>query len=215
MRAAPIALSVASLMLAATLTSAQPQPQTQPPRPQPQDPTPVPDPKPPLTKPQPKPDEPSGSGRLGGNGEITVSGCLQRGEEAPGEGKSEGKLMGGYILREATTTKPATSSTSDARSPQAEPASKGSKEYRIVAAKDSVKLAEHVGHQVQVTGRLTLEEPAPSRGTTDSGVSASQPSGSTGVSTPTAGAVPAGGPLVTLKATSLEMIASSCSAPAS
>jgi hypothetical protein len=210
MRSAQPALSFIGVLLAATLASAQPQPQTQPPRPQPQDPTPIPDPKPTITKPGPSPQEPAGSGRLGGSGEIVVSGCLQRGEDTAPETKDSGGISGGYVLKQATA-KP------DESSPQRSASRPGSKEYRVVTTRDSVKLAEHVGHQVEVKGRVTLQDRAPDRKGTDSSVSSSQPSGSTGVSTvpPATGAPPATAPPVTLTASSIKTIASSCSVPTS
>lgn len=220
MRQRRLAFSFLGMMLAASLASAQP-PLAQPPRPQPQDPTPVPDPKPAVPKPEPAPRTPAASGRLGSDGDITVSGCLQRGPGAGPETKESGAMAGGYVLKQATTAKPADESaaSSDAKAGAAKSgaARSGAKEYRLVASRDSVKLADHVGHQVEVKGRVTLQDQSPDRKGTEGSVSSSQPSGSTGVSTvPPATGTPSGvPPLVTLNASSITMVASTCSGPAS
>lgn len=211
MRNTYLSMSLAGVLLAATLASAQPPSPVEPARPQPQDPTPVPDPKPPIAKPTPEPQTPAPAGRIGGDSELVVSGCLQRaavardaaGQASP-ESREGGSLAGGFVLKQASA-KPA---GGDAPSTAA-----GTKEYRIVAAGDAVKLAEHVGHQVQVTGRVTVENAPPSPSGTESSQSSSKPSGSTGVSVtppPTGAAAPA----VTLSVSSLKMVASTCSAPA-
>jgi hypothetical protein len=211
MRRVQLAGAVASTLLTAALAFAQPQPQTQPPRPQtqPQDPTPVPDPKPPTGKPRPAPG--TVGGELGsGNSEILVTGCLQRAEDPSSGNKESARLGGGFILKQATTAK--------SNDPGAAPnAASGSKEYRVVASRDSIKLAEHVGHQVEAKGRVTLQDEAANQASTDASVSSSRPSGSTGVSTvpPATGATPAAASLVTLSVTSIKMISASCSAPAS
>jgi hypothetical protein len=209
------------LLLTATLASAQPQPQKQPPRPaQPQDPTPIPVPiplSPAGQKPDPTSKEPmsAGSGKSEKNdksdkSEATATGCLQRAEEPSGAASESGRLVGGYILKQATATR-AKEAPGGARG---ETTATGTKEYRIVAGNDSIKLAAHVGHQVEVTGRISLDQPA-SPTSTDTATSTSRPSGSTGVSTqPSTGAQPTMPP-VTLSVTSIKMVASTCTTPTS
>jgi hypothetical protein len=201
-------LSVASgLLLTATLSFAQPPPQTPP---VPQDPTPVPDPRTQdLAKPEPKVPQPAPAGRLTPS-EAKFTGCLQRGQASTATQGGEGAtLAGGYVLAQATTTR-----AKDAEKGEAGPG--GTKEYRLVPKDDSIKLADHVGHQVELKGRITLAQEAPAPTATESGTSSSRPPGSTGVSTtPSAGGPAAAGPPVTLTVTSLKMVAPSCSTPAS
>ena len=192
--------SIGSLLLAATLAAAQPTPATRPP--QPQDPTPVPETRPPITKPPAKPAEPAPSGRLS-KSEATFRGCIQRApekSEAAGNARGEAAtLSAGYVLTHATTML--------TRSPEG--AAQSSKEYRLMAKDDSIKLADHVGHQVEVVGRLSIDAAPPEHKSTDAATSSSRPSGSTGVAT-----VPETGrsvtPQVTLMITSLKSIAPSC-----
>jgi hypothetical protein len=203
--------SIAGVLLAASLTSAQPPPVTQPPlqpaRPQPQDPTPVPAAKPPeLTKPESMPPPPAPAGRLT-KSETKFSGCIQRAAAtAAPEGATDGsRLSAGFVLTNATTT--LAKDTKDGAPPA------GTKEYRLVPDGDRIKLAEHVGHQVEVMGKISLADAAPSPTSTDAGTSSSRPSGSTGVSTPPSAAAVAAP--VTLTVTSLKMVSSTCSTPAS
>jgi hypothetical protein len=208
------AASLAGWLLATTMAFAQPPPQTQP---LPQDPTPVPAARPPaIDRPEPKLPQPAPAGRLTPS-EARFTGCLQRAEEtesgaraagAAARAGAESRLSGGYVLTQATTTR-----VKDAeKGGQAPP---GTKEYRLVAKDDSIKLADHVGHQVELKGRITLDAGKSGPTSTESGTSTSRPSGSTGVSTapPTGDAVAA--PPVTLTVTSLKMVAPSCSTPAS
>jgi hypothetical protein len=210
-------MSVCGVLLASALASAQPPPATQPPatqpsRPQPQDPTPFPAAKPPeLQKPQPKADEPAPAGRLT-RSELKLTGCLQRAEETAGAARDatpaagdRAPLAGGFVLRQATPTR-----SKDTK----EPATASGKEYRLVAKNDSIKLADHVGHQVSIEGQVTLGEP-PAAASTDASTSSSRPSGSTGVDTPPSGKAATMAPAVTVSVSSLKMVSASCSTPAS
>jgi hypothetical protein len=207
------AASMAGWLLATTMAFAQPPPQTQP---LPQDPTPVPAAKPPaIDRPEPKLQQPAPAGRLT-QSEARFTGCLQRAEETAPAARTDGaapgaeaRLSGGYVLTQATTTR-----AKDAE--KGGPTPPGTKEYRLVAKDDSIKLAEHVGHQVELKGRITLDAGKSGPTSTESGTSSSRPSGSTGVSTaPPTGEAVAAAPPVTLTVTSLKMVASSCSTPAS
>ena len=193
----------AAFVLAGSLAVAQPKPQSQ--APVPQDPTPVSAPKPQIDKPQPEPRQPAPSGRIGGS-ELVLSGCLQLADEArPGTTPSGGQSAAstGYLLRGA---RPAPKDDG--------PPTTGSpgKDFRIVASSDEVKLADLVGHQVKVKGRVNVQGETPDRTATDAGRSSSQPSGSTGVTT----APPvASSPLVLLTVSSVESVSRSCTVPAS
>jgi hypothetical protein len=184
-------MTLCGVLLASALASAQPPP-TEPTRPQ--DPTPVPAPKTPeLQKPQPKPDEPAPAGRLT-RSELKLTGCLQRGEDTAGADKAS--LAGGFVLRQATPT------PSKDMKETGTPA--GTKEYRLVAGDGSVKLADHVGHQVSITGHIALSA-EPGATPTDKATSASRPSvGATALA-----------PAVTVTVSSLKMVAPSCGTPAS
>jgi hypothetical protein len=209
-------LSVCGVVMAAALAAAQPPPVTQPPpsqptRPQPQDPTPVPAAKPPeLQKPAPKAAEPAPAGRLT-RSDLKLTGCLQRAEETPGASRDtkpagdRAPLAAGFVLRQATPTR--TADMKETGTPT------GAKEYRLIAKDDSVKFADHVGHQVSIIGQIALGE-TPGRTSTDTSTSSSRPSGSTGVETPAAGAAPMV-PAVTVTVSSLTMVSTSCSTPAS
>lgn len=210
-------MAMCGVVMTAALAAAQPPPATQPPasqptRPQPQDPTPVPAAKPPeLQKPQPKPDEPAPAGRLT-RSDLKLTGCLQRAEEAPGAargtsaaGADRATLSSGFVLRQATTT--LDKDMKEGTTPS------GSKEYRLLPKNDSIKLADHVGHQVSITGQVALGAP-PGQASTDTSTSASRPSGSTGVDTPAAGPTTAA-PAITVTVNSLKMVSASCSTPAS
>jgi hypothetical protein len=214
-------MSVCGVLMAAAIAAAQPPPATRPPvsdpvRPQPQDPTPVPSAKPPeLQKPQAKPAEPAPAGRLT-RSELKLTGCLQRGESptaASPEASPAGDrapLASGFVLRHATPTRSDDMKESGASSGTPS----GTKEYRLVAKDDSVKLADHVGHQVSITGQVALANETPGRASTDASTSASRPSGSAGVATPASGAA-AISPAVTVTVSSLSMVSQSCSTPAS
>jgi hypothetical protein len=210
-------MSVCGVLMAAAIAAAQPPPATRPPvsdpsRPQPQDPTPVPAAKPPdLQKPQTKPAEPAPAGRLT-RSELKLTGCLQRGESTAGASREaspagdRAPLAGAFVLRHATPTR--SGDTKESGTPS------GTKEYRLVAKDDSVKLADHVGHQVSITGQVALGSETPGRASTDASTSASRPSGSAGVETPASGAA-AMSPAVTVTVSSLSMVSTSCSTPAS
>lgn len=209
-------MSLCGVLTAATLAAAQPPPATQPPvsqpvRPQPPDPTPVPAKPPELQKPQPQPAEPAPAGRLT-RSELKLTGCLQRAEDTPGAARPASPagdgapLVGGFVLRHATTTR--------SRDMKESGTPAGTKEYRLLAKDDSVKLADHVGHQVSITGQIALGGDAPGPASTDSATSASRPSGSAGVETPAAGAA-AMAPAVTVTVSALKMVSNNCSTPAS
>jgi hypothetical protein len=203
-------MTVCGVLLASAFASAQPPP-TEPTRPQ--DPTPVPAPRAPeLQKPQPKPDEPAPAVRLT-RSDLKLTGCLQRGEETAGPvrgaapaGADKAPLAGGFVLRQATPT------PSKDMKESGTPA--GTKEYRLVARDDSVKLADHVGHQVSITGQVALGAES-GAASTDKATSASRPSGSTGVETTPPGGAAALAPAVTVTVSSLKMVAPSCGTPAS
>ena len=209
-------MAVCGVVMTAALAAAQPPPATQPPasqptRPQPQDPTPVPAKPPELQKPQPKPDEPAPAGRLT-RSDLKLTGCLQRAEEAPGAergasaaGADRATLSSGFVLRQATATLDKDMKEGATQS--------GTKEYRLLPKNDSVKLADHVGHQVSITGQVVLAAP-PGQASTDASTSASRPSGSTGVGTPAGGPTTAA-PAITVTVDSLKMVSASCSTPAS
>jgi hypothetical protein len=136
---------------------------------------------------------------------MKFTGCIQRAlAPAAPEGAADGsRLSAGFVLKNATAT--LAKDTKDGAPPS------GTKEYRLVPDGDRIKLAEHLGHQVEVMGKISLEGAAPSPTSTDASTSSSRPSGSTGVSgTPATMAAP-----VTLTVTSLKMVSSTCSTPAS
>jgi hypothetical protein len=167
----------------------------------------VPAAKPPdLTKPESMPPQPAPAGRLT-KSDTKFSGCIQRAEaSAAPEGAADGaRLSAGFVLKNATTT--LAKDAKDGAPPT------GTKEYRLVPDGDRIKLAEHVGHQVEVMGKISLEGASASPTSTDASTSSSRPSGSTGVSSPPSAAATAAP--VTLTVTSLKMVSSTCSTPAS
>ncbi len=207
MTVVPRALTLAgSAVLVATLAIAQPQPPKQPPLPQ--DPLPAPPHKPMLEKEQPEPPTPPPGGRLGGSSELVLSGCLQLAPagrpDSPSAGAESSPIAASYLLREALPV-----SKDGTRETTGSPG----KDYRIVPDNNEVKLADFVGHQVKVTGRVNVQSQTPGRSATESGRSTSQPSGSTGVSSTPAPA-PATPP-VTLTVSSVESLAAKCTTPAS
>lgn len=203
-------MTLCGMLLSAGLASAQPPP-VEPSKPQ--DPTPVPAPKPDeLQKPQSKPDTPAPAGRLT-RGELQLTGCLQRGESpsdasrAAAPGAAAAPLAGGFILRQATPTR-----DKSMKKEGGAPASQGTKEYRLVAKNDGVKLADHVGHQVSITGQIAVGAEPAGPASTDTSTSSSKPSGSTGVETPAGGAPPMAS-AVTVSVSSLKMVSNTCSTP--
>lgn len=140
---------------------------------------------------------------------VTLTGCLERSKPSSatgGQGTPATAPMNAspaFVLRTNATT----------------PSSGGKGVvYNIVSLAPSVRLDAHVGHTVEVTGTLRLatnQQP----GMSNEGVSASTPSGSTGMETlptsePTA-AGPGATPSVTqpLFVESLKMIDGTCKAP--
>ena len=207
-------LTLCGVLLASALASAQPPP-VEPARPK--DPAPALAPKPPdLQKPQPKPDVPAPAGRLT-KSDLELTGCLQRAEAPAGARRDTASagaaaappLAGGYVLRQATVARD--KATKEGAPPS--PSTQGGREYRLVARDDSIKLGDHVGHEVTVKGEITLAAEPAAPTSTDSATSSSRPSGSAGVETP-AGA-PAMASAVTVSVTSLKMVSATCSTPAS
>jgi hypothetical protein len=71
---------------------------------------------------------------------TTVTGCLAKGTDATS-----------YLLRDATPAAPAAA----AKEPSKEaPKSAEMKSYHVVAKESSLKLADHVGHKVTLTGSV-------------------------------------------------------------
>jgi hypothetical protein len=159
------------------------------------------------------------AGIMSGTGDVTVTGCLQRGAD------------GNYMLMNATaetgaatasagTT--ASSSTADATAPVG--TSGSTPAPRAYALRGGTDLSQHVGHKVQVTGSEKSGASAGSSTTTAaSGTTASSGNSSSAASTSTtpdaaAASTTAGGNGATrgsatssLDVQSVRMIASSCS----
>lgn len=138
---------------------------------------------------------------------ITITGCIARGDA------SGAQAAGGPLVLKASS-----GAASDRSSSGGTPAGT---HYQIVSNDPALRLADHVGHRVQLTGRLQAEatEP-PSR--TNQGVSTSTPSGSTGMETmppagdkpeprrtPTAAATDTAVP-ATFVVTGVQMLSGSC-----
>jgi hypothetical protein len=207
MTVAPRLLTLAgTAVLTATLAIAQSQTPKQPPLPQ--DPLPAPPHKPMLEKEHPDPPTPAPGLRLGGSSELVLAGCLQLAPtgrpDSPSAGAESSPIAASYLLREALpVSKDGTRETTGSHG----------KDYRVVAGSNDVKLAEFVGHQVKITGRVDVRSQTPGRTATESGRSTSQPSGSTGVSSTPAPAPTS--PPVTLTVSSVESLAATCTTPAS
>ncbi|HEY8551412.1 MAG TPA: hypothetical protein VIL35_15755 [Vicinamibacterales bacterium] len=123
--------------------------------------------------------------------EITLTGCLAQ-ADAPGSGGPSSEAAGaarggGFVLRQAKRSD--AGSTSQGSSGDAGSGASGSasaakepngSEYRLVPARAAVTLADHVGHKVEVRGRISTGSMQSSN---QQAASSSQPSGSTGTET--------------------------------
>lgn len=103
---------------------------------------------------------------------VTLTGCLER-SKPPG-------VTDGRSTQPAADTNPATAFV--LRTEGTTASSGSGVVYKIISSGPSVRLDQHVGHRVEVTGTLrmaTNQQP----GMTNQGVSPSTPSGSTGMET--------------------------------
>jgi hypothetical protein len=139
--------SLAAVCLAASLALAQAPPQTQPPRPQTPPTKPAPRPDPPTTPPTEAqtPEEPRGQGSgeaprtLDERGGITLKGCLRRSATASPNSSTTTTAPEFELTKVSATA--GSAATAD--------------RYRVVARDVAVKLVDHVGKEVQLTGRVT------------------------------------------------------------
>jgi hypothetical protein len=119
--------------------------------------------------------------------EIALVGCLAR-MEGPGSGTAGSSASapgggGGFVLRSAVRSAGGSGGSSAAASTGSPTGSAGGgptagSEYRLVPGTTRLDLSSFLGQRVEVTGRLSAAGLAPAR--TESGVSSSRPSGSTG-----------------------------------
>jgi hypothetical protein len=115
---------------------------------------------------------------------VTITGCVQ---QVTG---SAGASNGDFVLRNASgrgaTSSGATSSAPSSTSPSSAPASSTmGREFQLMPGSSSVQLADHVGHQVEVTGTFGRPSASPMTPSTTTGTTGS-PSG-TGTSSTTPG----------------------------
>jgi hypothetical protein len=113
-------------------------------------------------------------------GDLVLTGCLQSGPGDTTAGDSKGRI---YTLSVASAASPT------AATPPSEKTSAASPEIYTLMAAEALGLAKHVGHQVQLTGRL--QTPAPQK---DAAATAKP-----------------GGAHRTFEVSSLKMIAAKCS----
>jgi hypothetical protein len=167
----------------------------------------------------PQPGQPGASASQSEQGEVTATGCLARADsrgsssESAAPGASASSAGGGFVLKNATI---GTSGSSGAGVSASSPGSAGStagagagaasgrgmggREIRLMAS-SGVNLEEHVGHQVEVRGKLS------SVGSASTGPSSTSttPPRESGAGTP-AGA--SGGETMTVS--SVRMVSASC-----
>ncbi len=151
---------------------------------------------------------------------VTITGCVQRADSsASGTGGS------GFVLKSTgsgssssspSSGSPTSSSTPSSTGSPSSPSSTTGQEYQLMAGSSSVQLADHVGHQVEVTGTMGSGASPSSSGTTGStsgtGTSSTTPSqpGSTQpgqATSPAASSMSAGS---TFNVTSVRMVSASC-----
>jgi hypothetical protein len=106
---------------------------------------------------------------------VTITGCVQQ-----ATGSSAGSGSGGFVLRNAsgrgaTSNSGASSSAPSSTSPSAASSSSSTmgQEFQLMPGSSSVQLADHVGHQVEVTGTFgsplaSSTTPSTTTGTTGS-----------------------------------------------
>jgi hypothetical protein len=116
---------------------------------------------------------------------VTITGCVQ---QATGSGA--GASNGGFVLRNGSgrgaTSSGASSSAPSSTSPSSTPASSTmGREFQLMPGSSSVQLADHLGHQVEVTGTFGSPSASPMTPSTTTGATGS-PSG-TGTSGTTPG----------------------------
>ena len=116
---------------------------------------------------------------------VTITGCVQQ-----ANGSSAGATSGGFVLRNGSgrgaTSSGASSSAPSSTSPSSAPASSTmGREFQLMPGSSSVQLADHVGHQVEVTGTFGSPSASPMTPSTTTGTTGS-PSG-TGTSSTTPG----------------------------
>ena len=92
---------------------------------------------------------------------VTVTGCVQ---QATGSSAGAG---GGYVLRNSSGRGSSSSSSTASSSTTTSPsASAAGQDVQLMAGSSSVQLADHVGHQVEVTGTYGSPSASPTSGTT-------------------------------------------------
>jgi hypothetical protein len=147
---------------------------------------------PPTSQPAPSPQSSQPTTRPSSDvaGQVTATGCLQRDSGASSSStapsSSAGAGAGGFVLKNAkmgsagdsTSPSSAGASPSDPSRP-AGSMSGASKDLRLMAD-SSVNLAEHVGHQVMLTGRMDSSASPSSPSPSAAPPSSSSPSASSG-----------------------------------
>ena len=145
---------------------------------------------------------------------ITLVGCIARADaETSAQQAAANRVSPQFVLR--------VSSSRDAGgAPQRTGDTPAATQYHLVPSTADLRLADHLGHRVEVRGRLKVAA-AGARSRTNQGVSTSVPSGSTGMETipppgdkPEARKTTEGGPEMPvpsmLTVTSVRMLASGC-----
>jgi len=138
-------------------------------------------PEPSSTSPQSS--QPAGRSSNDMAGQVTATGCLQRDSSSSSDTSSSASgAGGGFVLKNAkmggsgssmgSSSAPgsagASASDPSGRAPGSMSGSRGAKDVNLVAD-SSVNLAEHVGHQVMITGRMAGSGPVdPSSSSTPS-----------------------------------------------
>ena len=144
---------------------------------------------------------------------VTLVGCIARADaETSGQQAADDRVSPQFVLR--------VSSGDAGGTPRRTGDTPAATQYHLVPSTAEVRLADHLGHRVEVRGRLKVDAGG-TAARTNQGVSTSVPSGSTGMETipppgdkPEARKTTEGGPEMPvpsmLTVTSVRMLASEC-----
>lgn len=157
---------------------------------------------------------------------VTISGCVERGDRAgefkltnldrSGTGSTSGtSATSGTSGTTGTGTSGTTGSatgTTGSGSMSGNWSDASAREYQLRARGASVRLDEHVGHKVEVTGTVAKEHSGSTAGTSGTGTMGTPgTSGTTGSSTSGTASTSHDAKGKTLEVTSLRMVSSTCS----
>jgi hypothetical protein len=115
---------------------------------------------------------------------VTITGCVQQ-ATGSSAGASAGFVLKNASGRGATSSSGASSSAPSSTSPSATPSSSTmGQEFQLMPGSSSVQLADHVGHQVEVTGTFSSPSASPMTPSTTTGTAGSTSGTGTSSTTP-------------------------------